>query len=69
MTTKEAFEKLLSTKGIHKKMGITAKELAGYRYDYKNQNRGLSVEKMESILKLAGWVKVPEYWRIPEEEK
>lgn len=60
MTTKEAFEVLLKTKGIHNNIGITAQQLATIRFDYKSEK--VSIEMMEELLTKAGWRKVPEIW-------
>lgn len=64
MTTEEAFESLITTKGIHKKLGINSNQLAMIRFNFR---RGaLSLDKMEELLLLAGWSKVPEYWHRPK---
>jgi hypothetical protein len=63
MSTKEAFEILLSTKGIHHELGLSSEQLATIRFNY---NKGkISLDRMEELLIKAGFRKVPEYWHKP----
>lgn len=59
MTTREAFLKLIQTRGIHHKLGISS----GLVRKYRVQNP--SIEKMEELLIKAGWKKKPEVWKEP----
>lgn len=64
MTTREAFEAMISTKGIHKKLGIEAKQKAVLKNRFNTDQ--MTLDKMEELLLIAGWSKVPEYWHRPK---
>lgn len=54
LTTQDAFEMVITKKSIHKELGTTADYVRSLRYSLKN-GRGISINKMEEILTLAGY--------------
>lgn len=60
MTTREAFEKLMTIRGVHHDLGIENKTWMTIRYNYRRNK--VSLEKMEELLTAAGFKKIPEKW-------
>ncbi len=54
MTTKEAFEKMISERGIHNKLGIDSGTVRFYRNQIKEQAKFPSLDKMIELLQQAG---------------
>ena len=59
MTTKEAFEKLLSTRGIYKVLGMHRGTISSMKARIKDDTYP-SEEQMSKLLELAGWKVVQE---------
>lgn len=55
MTTREAFEKLISERSVHKKLGIESMQIRTYRNRIKNHNQYPSIELMMELLQKGGF--------------
>jgi hypothetical protein len=67
METKKAFKKLLNTPELIDKLKMNPTTVRVWKMRY-NQKK-LSLEKMEFILKRAGFKKIPEQWDLPNAKK
>ena len=64
--TREAFEALISERGIYKKLGVDRSTVAGWKI-YLKDGKSISLDKMEEMLLKAGAVVVQEkVWEIGE---
>lgn len=70
MTTKEAFNKLLTQlkkvkdNPVFEKLGYPPQTVRSWKW--RKRDGKITLDKMEEILKKAGWKKTPESWREPE---
>ena len=60
MTTKEAFDKLISERAIHNKLGIDSMNIRTYRNLIKSQGKYPSLELMIELLEKGGFKVVQE---------
>lgn len=63
LTTKKAFTKMITERGIHNRLKITNQSARNYR------RTNVAQSTMERLLKKAGWTKVPEQWQKPPAKK
>lgn len=63
METKTAFKKLINTPTLMDKLKVNPTTARVWKMRYKQKK--LSLEKMELILKRAGFQKIPEQWGLP----
>lgn len=60
MTTREAFEKLLSERGVYHKLGIDSGTVRFYRNQIKEHGKFPSIDKMMELLEKGGFSLVQE---------
>lgn len=65
LSTRDAFKEVLKERGVSKKLGVDRSTVANWkRYLEKGEN--ISSEKMEQVLKKAGWrVMSQQSWKLP----
>ncbi len=55
MTTQEAFEKMISERGIHNQLGLDSGTVRFYRNQIKEQGKYPSIDKMMELLEKGGF--------------
>ncbi len=64
--TKEAFEKLISERGVFHKLGVDKATVANWKR-YVQEGKSISLDKMEEMLLRAGATVVKEkVWNLPK---
>lgn len=62
-TLEQAFEEMINTRGIYKRLGRNVNTVKAWR-SLMRQGKGISREKMRELLEVAGWRVVQvELWR------
>ena len=70
MTTDEAFEKLLNTRGIYKTLGVHRGTVGSMKALLKNDEVKISLDKKIELLKKAGYImKQDIVWKEPPAEQ
>jgi hypothetical protein len=55
MTTKQAFDKLIFERNVHKKLDMTSSQIRNYRFEIRNKGKYPSTDLMIELLKRAGF--------------
>jgi hypothetical protein len=67
MTTEEAFEEMMNTRGIYHKLGIAKGTAGKMRSDMRDGLNNISLDKKIELLKKAGYeIKQEMIWRAPD---